>query len=134
MFQRKQTRFFELSVPLRLINTTQVSEKNHHLLRNCVLSTTSKCLEKQEKIIQKHLIRNTPLSNVKFINSMQPSSWSHLMNHIILFSELTLGTEPGEMLADIFPCQLAHSSLRPASSAACRYAAPFPKRSRHLEA
>lgn len=66
--------------------------------------------------------------------SLQPSSWSHLMNHLILFSEPALGTELGEMLADIFPCQLAHSSLRPASSAACRYAAPFPQRTRHLQA
>lgn len=66
--------------------------------------------------------------------SPQPSSWSHLMNHLILFSEPALGTELGEMLADIFPCQLAHSSLRPAFSAACRYAAPFPQRTRHLQA
>lgn len=66
--------------------------------------------------------------------SLQPSSWSHLMNHLILFSEPVLGTEPGEMLADIFLCQLAHSSLAPASSAACRYASPFPKRTRHLRA
>ncbi len=85
-----------------------------------MLSTTSKCLEKQEKIIQKHLIRNTPFSNVKFIYSMQPSSWSHLMNHLILFSELTFGTEPGEMLADILPaCTFITSSSLLSSLSIC---------------
>lgn len=120
--------FLILSLPI----TIQVSEKSQFIekLLWCKPQANPwKCKRKLYKAFDKR----RSLIKSKIHPSLQPSSWSHLMNHLILFSEPALGTELGE-LADIFPCQLAHSSLRPASSAACRYSARFAQRTCHLQA